>query len=316
MKASNIFLLLIPILFVSCSEKINTEKTKEHTLISGTTTYIIPPYDFHKAEMYKGFQHNSWMVSIAYTEVDQSLKAFEESYSQKNLSHKKWVLDEKKKILHNNNNQGLFLKILTEGLKKHEYLLAIEHEGKLKVLKTSFPKTIAQYFEEPLLTSMKSVYFADENEIGIEEKIPFTINEDFVKLAHYEENKVIYTKDGKYPTNSSDSLTFIITGPAKLPVVNGIIIKNTYGVKEFFKKNAPSLMLGANVKIESTDEIWVDTMQGEEIVAYSSSSKNKKLGYMTLLSQNSHYVLSGFCVSDFDKNLEELKKVTRSFTRK
>ncbi len=121
---------------------------------------------------------------------------------------------------------------------------------------------------------------------------------------------MIFTIDGLVPTLSKNKTTLIIA-------------------KSFSKTNIEDKMLFCLERLkqlpvdidntESTHDIIIDGISGYEIVASGKNRKTKedeKMYQVILFNDSLYYLFYGSTNQDFDNNLNEIRKVVKTFKRK
>ena len=123
-------------------------------------------------------------------------------------------------------------------------------------------------------------------------------------------NRLIFNVDGKIPTQSPDKTSLLIAKAFS---------EVTAADKKLFSLNRIKQLPIDILKINSTEEINLDGISGYEILADGKNKKSgelEKLYQVILFSDSLYYLIIGTTNRDYEKNIAEIKKVTKTFKRK
>ena len=123
---------------------------------------------------------------------------------------------------------------------------------------------------------------------------------------------LLYTVDGKVPTESTDKTSFIVS-PSVANVES--IDKKLTAINRIKRMPYTDLKLDEN----KINEIEIDGLSGYEIVGEGFEKTNgaKELIYQVILfTDNGYYLLVGTSRNDFGENLALFKQVARTFKRR
>ncbi|WP_439581988.1 hypothetical protein [Dyadobacter bucti] len=119
----------------------------------------------------------------------------------------------------------------------------------------------------------------------------------------------IYNTDGKLPTESTDRISYVIAKSFS---------KVQPEDKKLFCLNRIK-QLHPEIKVDQTSELSVDGITGYELSGDVSNKKydqDEKIYQAIPFSDNLYYIMIGSANTDFAKNLEIFKSLTRTFKRK
>ncbi|NBW36776.1 MAG: hypothetical protein EBR30_17480 [Cytophagia bacterium] len=310
-------LILIGIFLTTSSfsqSEINNTKTDKHQQIPGTKFFLIPPTDFINATQFQGFQQLNSGASILVMEIPGPFSESTKGFNKQGLKTQGVVLKKKEEIKVNG-NQGLF--ITTEqfayGTNYSKYILVFGDSNGTYMINGTFPKEVTTLDKE-VRESMLSVIYESGITVDPLSAVSFTIDTENTKLKFGKSlsGMLIYTIDGKVPTESSDKTTFIV----------GISIANVQTVdKKLTAITRIKRMPYNDLKVDENkiNEIEIDGIYGYEIVGEGLDKANgtKELIYQVMLfTDNGYYIIVGTAKTDFQQNLELFKKVARTLKRK
>jgi hypothetical protein len=156
---------------------------------------------------------------------------------------------------------------------------------------------------------LSTVYSASQNDNPLE-AAPFTIdtNGTEFKLAKYVSGSLVYSTDGKIPTEKP---TFIVgSSVGKVPAANR---------KKYAEDRLKKLPRGEQNVIKEIKELSIDRMNGYEIMAEGISKDGKpEWVYQVMIfnEQGDYYIMLGQAREEVEKNVAAFKKMAGSFKRK
>lgn len=310
----NLFFLFILILFISSCENqitIIPNKTSSHKYLQNTNAFIVPPDKADRAQLYIGFQEEDyprWSVSFRYS--DKTLDEFQQVYAESNLKKLKKELQESKTVSYDADKKGLWFKFLDERKNKIRYFLAIDLGEKRVVLKGYIYEDYEDQFDEVIRNSLTSIYIASEKEMkeGEEElKIEnekdiansFKVDESNFQFAGVFNNRLVYSKDGKYPTTSPDSAIIFLNQPQWNVSPSG------------YKQAVFEPFLGKGYKIESEEKHKGGWLSSSE-AWIASSQDGKKTGYIGYVLQNFVFLFKASCTDNKEENIKLFRDFIKS----
>jgi hypothetical protein len=294
--------------------EINNTKTDKHKRIAGTKFFIIPPAGFINATNFQGFQQMNSGASILVLEIPGPFSESTKGFNEQRLKTQGVVLKKKDEIKVNG-NQGLFLTTeqFAYGTNYSKYILVFGDSKATYMVNGTFPEEVIE-LEKDVRESMLSVIYESGLIVDPLSSVSFTVDTENTKLKFGSSmtGMLLYTVDGKVPTESSDKTSFIV----------GLSLANVQTVdKKLTAITRIKRLPYTNLKIDENKigEIDIDGISGYEIVGEGLDKSNgtKELVYQVMLfTDNGYYILVGTTKNDFEQNLELFKKVTRTFKRK
>ena len=160
---------------------------------------------------------------------------------------------------------------------------------------------------------MLSVLYESQLTVDPLAAVPFTVNTEDTKLkfAKSISGTLLYTVDGKVPTDSHDKTSFIVgLSLANLETVD----KKLTAISRMKRRPYTDLIINEN----SVNEVEIDGISGYEIIGEGvDKSDAKELVYQVMLfTDNGYYIILGAAKDNFEQNLELFKKVARTLRRK
>jgi hypothetical protein len=312
--------LILAILFLAvsisakCQKEINNTLTTEHKQVRGSKVFIIPPDGFISASNFLGFQQNQSSSSIMINEIPGPFSITTKGLDENGLKTQGMTLKDKQ-VVKVNGYDGLFLKTEQFAYENYitKYVLAFGNNDFTVMIVGLFPKKF-KAIENDVIKSLYSAVYDPDVQIDIAGSVNFGINVENtkMKMAKLIMGSLVYTVDGKVPTDSDDK-TFFQVGMSLSPVeVND---------RKLYALNRVRKMPFDNLEIDEHEinKIEIDGITGYEIVAYGTNqkSKDKELIYTTMLyTDNGYYLLNGTAKDDFGNNTILFRNLTRTFKRK
>lgn len=163
-----------------------------------------------------------------------------------------------------------------------------------------------------VLSMIKTIYIADDSSLTEN----MTVSVDSAKYGlsptAVSNRVLVYTKDGKLPTEAPDQTVFVIT-----KMKNKSIFNNTQKI-EFVSTQFEAMNGGKKCNIISTSDVTVDFMTGTEYIATCENSRCTERGVsymMLLLSGCDIYLLTGMSENNGVENSVLFHNLAMTFKR-
>lgn len=303
---------LIHVSSVLAQTKIVNEITSNYINVSGTKISLIPPPGFTKAINFIGLQQDESGSTIMIMDIPGPFSEVSKGLTKANFLSKgveiksieEFTINEKTGLLLTG-EQNAYGKIFTK------YIFAFGTEKEAIMINGAFPNNLLEIGKE-IKTSILSTFYDANKKINPLENLDFEVSTIGTSLifANSMANMLTYNSDGLSPTKATNS-TSLIVGKA----ISNIDIED----KKLFALNRFKKMPFEIEKIESINEINVDSISGFEITALVKNKKTgleEKVYQVILFSDNLYYILLGQTNNEFEKNLVEIKKIVKTFKRK
>ncbi|MCZ8356243.1 MAG: hypothetical protein O9340_16000 [Cyclobacteriaceae bacterium] len=294
--------------------EINNTKTDKHKQIAGTKFFLVPPTDFIPATSFQGYQQLYSGASILVMELPGPFSESTKGFNEQGLKTQGVILKKKEQIKVNG-NQGLFLTTeqFAYGTNYSKYILVFGDSKATYMINGIFPKEVTE-LEKDIREAMFSIVYDSTLSVDPLSAISFTVDIENTKLKFGKSmtGMLLYTVDGKVPTESNDKTTFIV----------GLSLANVQTIdKKLTAITRLKRMPYTDIKIDENkiNEIEIDGINGYEIVGegLDKSNRTKEFIYQVMLfTDNGYYIMVGTAKSDFEQNLELFKKVARTLKRK
>jgi hypothetical protein len=314
---TKLLLTLIGLLTISSTfgqGEINNTKTGKHKQIAGTKFFLVPPTGFTAATTFQGYQQMHSGASILVMEIPGPFSESTKGFNEQGLKTQGVVLKKKEEIKVNG-NQGLFLTTdqFAYGTNYSKYILVFGDSKATYMVNGTFPKEVTE-LEKDIRESMFSVVYESGLTVDPLSAVSFTVDTENTKLKFGKSmtGMLLYTVDGKVPTESNDKTTFIV----------GLSLANVQtGDKKLTAITRLKRMPYTDLKIDENEisEIEIDGISGYEIVGEGLDKTNgtKEFIYQVMLfTDNGYYIMVGTTKNDFEQNLELFKKVAKTLKRK
>lgn len=123
-------------------------------------------------------------------------------------------------------------------------------------------------------------------------------------------NSLIWTTDGLFPTKSTDKTSLTIAKSFSKTAIED---------RKLFTLNRLKQLPIQILNTENIKEIIIDGISGYEVIATSKNQKTseeEKTYFLMLFSDSLYYIFYGSTNQNFTDNIEELRKVVKTFKRK
>jgi hypothetical protein len=295
-------------------KEINNTRTDNHKQIAGTKFFLIPPTGFINATSFQGFQQINSGASLLVMEIPGPFSESTKGFNEQRLKTQGVIL-RKMEDIKVNGNQGLFLTTeqFAYGTNFSKYILVFGDSKATYMVNGTFPKEVTE-LDKDVRESMFSVVYESGLTVDPLSTVSFMVDTENTKLkfAKSMTSTLLFTVDGKAPTESSDKTTFIVG----LSLANvQTIDKKLTAITRIKRMPYTDLKLDEN-KINGID---IDGISGYEIVGEGLDKANgtKELIYQVMLfTDNGYYILVGTTKNDFEVNLNLFKEVAKTFKRK
>lgn len=294
--------------------EINNTKTDHHKQIAGTKFFLVPPSGFINANNFQGFQQLNSGASILVMEIPGPFSETTKGFNEQGLKTQGVVLKKKEEIKINGNH-GLFLTTeqFAYGTNYSKYILVFGDSKATYMVNGTFPKEVTE-LDKDIRESMLSVVYESGLTVDPLSTVSFTVDTDNTKLKFGKSisGMLLYTVDGKVPTESGDKTSFIV----------GLSLSNVQTVdKKLTALTRIKRLPYTDLKIDESKikEIEIDGISGYEIVGEGLEKSNgtKELVYQVMLfTDNGYYIMVGTTKNNFEQNLELFKKVAKTLKRR
>jgi hypothetical protein len=295
-------------------KEINNAKTVKHKQVSGTKFFLIPPTGFIDATSFQGFQQLNSGASILILEIPGPFSESTKGFNEQGLKTQGVILKKKDEIKVNG-NQGLFLTTeqFARGTNFLKYILVFGDNKSTYMINGTYPKEVKE-LDKDIIESIFSVIYEPNLTVDPLSSVSFSVDTEGTKLKFGKNmtGMLLYTVDGKVPTESTDKTTFVV----------GLSLANVQTIdKKLTSISRLKRMPYTDLKIDENkiNEIEIDGISGYEITAEGLHKSNgeKELVYQIMLyTDNGYYIIVGTAKSDFETNLELFKNVAKTLKRK
>ncbi len=289
----------------------NTRSTN-HKSVAGTLIALIPLADFTEAQAFQGFQQKESNASIMVSEIPGPFSETTRGFNERDLKGQGVTLKNKEAI-RVNGMEGYF--ITTE---QHaydmlfvKYILTFGDVKSTFIITGMYPKKF-KGLDHAIVKALYSVVYDPASMVNPVTAVPFKINTSNTKFefAKNISGTLLYTVDGKVPSESNDKTTFIV-GQAFSKI-------ETDNEKLFAFNRLSRMPYQIQTSQNRINEIEIDGLRGYEIEAQGTDSKSgtiNTLYQVILFSEASYYILFGAAQDDFETNMELFKQIAKSFKR-
>lgn len=194
-------IIIISLLFFSCKSEsinINPSKGSSHKLL-GKGVWVELPSEYKKANNYDGYQAPSYSSSVSVQVERTSSKKVRESFDARELRKKQVVLEEFKEVNYADTDSAFYVVVFDKRKNTYRHLLSIKDYNQTINVKGFYFKHQKTYYGDVVRKALLSTVIDTVEEIR---------KEDFLMADIESLGTFIFTKDGKYPTESEDQAIY------------------------------------------------------------------------------------------------------------
>lgn len=288
--------------------------TSEHVPVEGTKVSLIPPSGFDKSVDYNGFQQNENNSSILIIEIPGPSSEVTKALTPSGLKSQGVELIEKQDLIINELPAVFIVGEQTAyEILFVKYILIFGTESNTTIINGMFPKEMSNQMSEGIKNSLLSVVYESNKDVNPLDAIEYTVDIDNTKLkyANVLANGILFTADGKVPTESDDKTFYSVASSlGKIEIID----KQQFAIDRL--KKIPGIAIIDPYKIS---DIEINGFSGYEIVVQGTNEKTGKeeqIYFVMLFNDNLYYILMGMAEDDFSDNLELFKEVSKTFRMK
>lgn len=196
-KTTFLLILLISILFESCGHEENhivlTPKKSDKSVHVAKGVWYEVPYGHSRAKSYDGHRTHDRNSSISVKISHSSIEELKKKYNLDFLKKGNIKLLELSTVEFGENKDAFFSVVHDKKRRAIRYLLAVKKGSRTYRIDAYCHQGLKDKHDANLRKSIFSTYIGE-----------YVTKKEMFNLANMDLNKMIYTKDGKYPTESSD----------------------------------------------------------------------------------------------------------------
>ena len=278
--------------------------------IPGSKCTIVPPTGFEAAKSFVGFQMTSVGASIMISEMPGNYKELVKGFTKEALQKAGMELIAQSEIVLNGNPAYLFeVSQMANDIKFIKHIVILGNNKETVLINGIYPESEKEV-GEIIYKSIQTIHYNSKAETNGLEAAPFTIDasDTGLKFSGYLAGALLYSADGKMPTNSPDKAVFSVGSS-----ISNVTIDDK---KAYTESRLKLLPRGASNEIKSVKEITINGIFGYEIIAEGLDNKNEKqLVYFVMLypTDSSYYIMAGMASAKFEEYTAAFQKLANSF---
>ncbi|MCF2497930.1 hypothetical protein [Dyadobacter chenhuakuii] len=285
--------------------------TPEHIPVAGTKVSLIPPKGFEKAANFAGFQQTQSGSSIMVMSIPGQFEKLSAGLTKEAFLTQGVEISEIE-TLKLNDMPAAFLTGTqnAHGNVYTKFILCFGKNDESVMINGAFPQNL-QEVGKGIKQAILGAYFDADRKVDPFEAIDYEISTTGSKLifAKNVANSLIYTMDGKVPTELADRTSYILTKSfSKMEIED----------KKLYCLNRAK-QLYPEIRIDSVGQLSVDGIAGYELLGTANNKKfdqEEKVYMAILFSDNLYYIMIGSSNNDMASNMQNFKSITKSFKRK
>lgn len=192
------YFLLAMLVPLACRNKLNDiqliQTKEEGSQHLGYGVWILVPDGYQRAKTYSGFQSEDGRSSIHVEINPASFDELKISFEPKKLKEQRTTLIQMRGVNYNHNTRAFFATVEDERKKTIRYLLAIDQNDTVYAIQAFCYKSFFEEYNLKIKGALFSVFIGE-----FQEKTELFLLANLVELNH-----LIFTRDGLYPTKSTD----------------------------------------------------------------------------------------------------------------
>ena len=302
--------------FTSCAQqeqktvKIINSLTEKHIILTGTKCSLIPPSDFTKATTFNGYKQTETNSSIMIIEIPGPFEEISNSMTKDGLLTKGMDLEYKEYFIVNNRKSVLIHAKQSVYNTDFSKLIFLFGDEKSTIMINGVCPLELEQLSQDLKKSILSVIYDTNKVLNPLESVRFQIDvsDSKFKIGEFFAGSLIYSVDGKVPTESSDKAHIIVGAN-----IGKVQIGNT---KELFIKRMKQLPKTYEIKNKNIKKITIDNMNGYETISYTKGDNKEMIYQLMLFNEDEYYLFLGSSEDHFKENIKTFKKVAKTFKRK
>lgn len=285
--------------------------TPEHIPVAGTKVSLIPPKGFEKAANFAGFQQTQSGSSIMVMSIPGQFEKLSAGLTKEAFLTQGVEISEIETLKLNDMPAAFFTGTQNaHGNVYTKFILCFGKDDESVMINGAFPQNL-QEVGKGIKQAILGAYFDADRKVDPFEAIDYEISTTGSKLifAKNVANSLIYTMDGKVPTESTDRTSYILTKSfSKMEIED----------KKLYCLNRAK-QLYPEIRIDSVGQLSVDGIAGYELLGTANNKKfdqEEKVYMAILFSDNLYYIMIGSSNNDMASNMQNFKSITKSFKRK
>jgi hypothetical protein len=278
--------------------------------IPGSKCKIIPPAGFEAAQNFVGFQMPAVGASIMISEIPGNFKELVKGFTKEALQKAGMELIAQSEIDLNGNAAYLFeVSQMANDIKFIKRIVILGNNKETVMINGIYPESEKEV-GDIIFKSIQSIHYNSKADANGQEAAPFTIDESNsgLKFSGYLSGALMYSADGKMPTNSPDKVVFSVGSS-----ISNVTIDDKKAYSESRLKLLPR---GASNEIKSVKEVTINGIFGYEIIAEGLDNKNEKqLVYVIMLypTDSTYYIMVGMAGAKFEQYTTAFQKMANTF---
>ncbi|MCF2494776.1 hypothetical protein [Dyadobacter chenhuakuii] len=285
--------------------------TPEHIPVAGTKISLIPPKGFEKAANFAGFQQTQSGSSIMVMSIPGHFEKLRAGLTKEAFLTQGVEISEIETLKLNDMPAAFFTGTQNaHGNVYTKFILCFGKDDESVMINGAFPQNL-QEVGKGIKQAILGAYFDADRKVDPFEAIDYEISTTGSKLifAKNVANSLIYTMDGKVPTELADRTSYILTKSfSKMEIED----------KKLYCLNRAK-QLYPEIRIDSVGQLSVDGIAGYELLGTANNKKfdqEEKVYMAILFSDNLYYIMIGSSNNDMASNMQNFKSITKSFKRK
>lgn len=294
--------------------KVNSALSKDHERLGNSSVFIVPPPGFASIKGLNGIMKESVNASIIVLELTGQFESTARLFGAQAMREKNITVKHEEEIQFNG-YPGFYVEAEQPSAngKYAKMVLAFGVDSTTLIINASLPAHQMDSTGQALKKAMFTAVYRKFNASPFSNAANYDIDvtgSPFI-LAKSASNSLVYTTDGKMPTENPEKTALLTTkSEGKLEFRD----KKTFATDRI--KQLPGIVA---IQIDSIAEVTVNGLPAVEIIAYGEDryTKEKKMIYQLMAFVDfTYYMVLGTTSGQFDQNLLMFQKIAKTLRLK
>jgi hypothetical protein len=289
-------------------------QSDEPRAVPGTRVSLVPPAGFVSTDRFPGFTDDSWGASIMVIDLPGPFPQVSASLIDREKLAAKGIILIGHEDIEITGVKGVLVKLKqsAHGVDYLKWTLAFGDESETVMINATYPEELDSVMSEKMKRSILTATWARDRKIPANEGIAFTVAETAdMKRARQVANSLVFSRNGVFPSSSPYDPLFIAGRSFSKASIDDR--------KAFAMARVLATVDIAGIRIETTEPVEINGMQGYEITAGGKdrdSGEPMFLYYTILFEKGGYYILHGSVGADERAAyLKVFQEMARSFRR-
>jgi len=298
-----------------CAEnmtRVDVTKTASHVALFDIPVYIAPAAGVRFSRTETGCADAANRISLEASQLRVPYDLITEDLSDDSLKKNGIEVKLRSEFLLNGSRATLIKAFQRSGKSTlGKWILLIDRGGAGTWMINGLYDSKDQRNGQAVLDMLRSVWWDEEGPDALNATAPLSIRTDGTpfRLACLQQNAIVYTKDGKLPTESADGAMLVVSQEQCTPLLQK-------EMSVFAKERMKLVEKDKDIEIVSERDVCVDGLRGIELVACTGEETSRLVYQMALFDRDSCSIIVGMAHAGVIENLETFRMLAESYAQK